>query len=113
MPDVCKIFFSEDAFVAAIAGELATPGVTPLAASSRIFGASLLGSLREAVGSRLIKDPAISKGTWPARYETLEKTSAHGGGGLVSRTPLFDASWRYRRRDHPGTGSDFNGLLGA
>ncbi len=33
MPEVFKIGFSEDAFVAAIAGELATPGVVPLAAA--------------------------------------------------------------------------------
>ena len=59
MPEVFKIGFSEGAFVVAVAGELATPGVTALAAASRFFGASLLNNLRKAMGSRLIKDPAV------------------------------------------------------
>jgi hypothetical protein len=78
MPEVFKIGFSEGAFVVAGAGELATPGVTPLAAASRFFGASLLDNLRKAMGSRLITDPAVSKGTWPARYETLENLARAG-----------------------------------
>jgi hypothetical protein len=45
MPETFTIGFSEDAFVAAVAGELATPGVTPLAAASRCFSGSLLDSL--------------------------------------------------------------------
>jgi hypothetical protein len=30
------------------------------------------------LGQRLIKDPAVSKGTWPARYETLADLAATG-----------------------------------
>jgi hypothetical protein len=37
MREIFTIGFSEDAFVAAVAGELATPGVTPLAAASSAF----------------------------------------------------------------------------
>jgi hypothetical protein len=78
MPETFTIGFSEDAFVAAVAGELATPGVTPLAAASRCFSGSLLDSLTRTMGQRLITDPAVSKGTWPARYETLADLAATG-----------------------------------
>jgi hypothetical protein len=78
MLEVFAIGFSEDAFGAAVAGELATPGITPLAAASRFFGASMFDSLTQMMGSRLIKEPVASKGAWPARYETLENLASAG-----------------------------------
>jgi hypothetical protein len=56
----------------AIAGELATPGTTPPAATSSFA----VGGFLDA--TRLIKDPAVSTGTWPARYETLENLASGG-----------------------------------
>jgi hypothetical protein len=72
------IGFSEDAFASAVAGELATPGITPLAATSRFVVGSLLDGLTRTMGPRLIKDPAVNRGTWPARYETLENLASGG-----------------------------------
>jgi hypothetical protein len=76
MPEIFTIGFSEDAFVAAVAGEMATPGITPLAAASRCFSGSLLDGLTRTMGQRLVKDPTVSQGTWPARYETLADLAA-------------------------------------
>jgi len=76
MPEIFTIGFSEDEF--AVAGELATPGITPLAAASRFFGGSLLDSLTRTMGQRLIKHPTVSKGTWPGRYETLANLASTG-----------------------------------
>ena len=61
MREIFTIGFSEDEFAAAVAGELATPGITPLAAASRFFGGSLLDSLTRTMGQRLIKHPTVSK----------------------------------------------------
>ena len=78
MPEIFTIGFSEDAFASAVAGGLATPGITPLAATSRFVVGSLLDGLTRTMGPRLIKDPAVNRGTWPARYETLENLASGG-----------------------------------
>ena len=97
MPEIFTIGFSEDAFASAVAGELATPGITPLAATSRFFVGSLLDGLTMTMGPRLIKDPAVSRGTWPARYETLENL-ASGGAEVWPRTSLRDPARGRRGR---------------
>jgi hypothetical protein len=78
MPETFKIGFSDEEFVAAVAGEVATPGVTPLAATIRFFSRRLVECLTEAMGNRLIKPASATVGTWPARYEALSRLAATG-----------------------------------
>jgi hypothetical protein len=81
MPEIFTIGFSEDAFASAVAGELATPGITPLAAHQDDGASAHQGS-------------AVSRGAWPARYETLENLAS---GGARFGTPNFAS------RPGPGT----------
>ncbi|SIO42192.1 hypothetical protein SAMN05443247_05152 [Bradyrhizobium erythrophlei] len=110
MPEIFTIGFSEDAFVAAVAGAMATPGITPLAAASRCFSGSLLDGLTRTMGQRLVKDPTVSQGTWPARYETLADLAAMveydraeagqagiGPAGGTMRLRIGDVGLRQRR----------------
>lgn len=70
--------FQEEEFAEAVARELATPGVTPLAVASRFVSARFAACVQEAMGGRLVKAPATTGGTWMGRFETLSRLAETG-----------------------------------
>jgi hypothetical protein len=70
--------FQEKEFAEAVARELATPGVTPLAAASRFVSARLAACVQETMGGRLVRAPATIGGTWTGRFETLIRLAETG-----------------------------------
>jgi hypothetical protein len=79
MRETFRIGISDNEFAGALASELSTPGVTPLAATSRFFYAFLVRSLAETMVGRLIKEPLVTGGSqWSGRYETLAALATMG-----------------------------------
>jgi len=74
-----QIEVSDDEFAHALADELSTPGVTPLAATSRLFDGALLRSIGDTLGGRLIKHPSTVEGIqWSGWYDTLADLAETG-----------------------------------
>lgn len=68
--DSLRIGLEEDQFVRDFAREIATPGIRPVDAIERLLSQHLAGSLKSALGTRLIKEPTAriyrgySKNPW-------------------------------------------------
>lgn len=76
-----RIGVSDEEFAGRLADELSTPGVTPLAATSRFFYDCLMRCLSETIGGRLIKAPTVVEGSqWSGRFETLAALAVTGTG---------------------------------
>jgi NAD(P)-dependent dehydrogenase (short-subunit alcohol dehydrogenase family) len=78
MLETHKLGFPDGDFGSAVAEEISTPGVAPLAAASRYFTRRLTESLSDLMGPRLIRSLAIDPGNWPGRYETLRALASTG-----------------------------------
>src|ERR1039458_1681667 len=74
-----RLGFEERSFAEAISQEIATPGVTPVAAADRFVSNQFAMCVRDAMGDRLIKPPAVrvnSRGT--GSYSTLARLARDG-----------------------------------
>lgn len=77
MTQKLQLGFTDVSLSETLSHELKTPGVTPASATSRFVSSQLTSCIEGAIGSRLLKTPAI-RHSGPRRYETLSRLAQVG-----------------------------------